>query len=111
MHTLHDDHCNKYSISLLDKRYKKLETQQQSSLHQDERRDVPDSTNIFSLPQYIRVKVSNYQLLQKTFAIPEDECLRQEIKADNIRQQIKKMSSFLPLWLLWMLQHNKPSTV
>ena len=83
-------------ISLLDKRYKKLENQQQSSLHQDERRDATDSTNIFSLPQYIRVKVSNYQLLQTIFAIPEDECLRQEIKADDNRQQIKKDEQFSP---------------
>ena len=57
---------------------------------------MTDSTNIFSLPQYIRVRVSNYQLLQTIFAVPEDECPRQEINADEHRQQIKKEEQFSP---------------
>ena len=54
-------------------------------------------TNIFSLPQYIRLRVSNYQLLQTVFAIPENECPRQEINADKHRQQIKKDEQFSPI--------------
>ena len=39
--------------------------------------------DIFSLPQYIRVMVSNYQPLQTVFAISESEYHTRKIKTDE----------------------------
>ena len=39
--------------------------------------------DIFSLPQYIRIMVSNYQVLQTIFAVPEDECHTRQMKKDE----------------------------
>ena len=39
--------------------------------------------DIFSLPQYIRVMVSNYQLLQIVFAISESEYHTRELRPDE----------------------------
>ena len=41
---------------------------------------MTDPVDIFSLPQYIRVMVSNYQPLQTVFAIDKGECHMQQVK-------------------------------
>ena len=59
----------RHTISLSEKKCRKFESQESS-----------DGTDIFSLPQYIRVMASNYQLLQRIFAISESECHTQDLK-------------------------------
>ena len=39
--------------------------------------------DVFSLPEYIRVMVSNYQLLQTTFSIAESECHTRKVRPDE----------------------------
>ena len=73
----------RYTISLLDKKYRKLKSQQQSSLCLESGQEANDCTDAFSLPQYIRVMVSNYQPLQTVFAIPKGECLSGERKEEE----------------------------
>ena len=72
-----------YTTSLSDTKYKKLESQQQSRLYPERGLESNDCTDIFSLPQYIRVMVSNYQPLQTVFAIDKGECQSEGLKTDE----------------------------
>jgi len=72
--------CNN---SLSDEKYKKLESQQQCRLYSVNGQESNDCTDIFSLPQYIRVMVSNYQPLQTVFAIDKKECHMREIRTEE----------------------------
>ena len=72
-----------YTISLLDTQYRKLESQQQSSLCPEKGQEANDCTNPFILPQYIWVMVSSYQPLQTILAIPKGECRSGEIKTEK----------------------------
>ena len=67
-----------YALFLSDKKYRKLESQQLSKLHSGQK--LTDSADIFCLPQYIRVMVSDYQPLQTVFAISESEYHTRQIK-------------------------------
>ena len=66
-----------------DEEHRKLESQQQIRLLPEKGQKLTDSTNIFSLPQYIRVMVSNYQHLQTVFAIHKENCHTREIRPDE----------------------------
>ena len=70
----------RYTISLSDKKYRKLESQKQSRLCSE---SGQKSTDAFSLPQSIQVMVSNYQLLQTIYATSESECHTQDLKRDE----------------------------
>ena len=70
-------------LFLSDKKYQRLESLQHFKLHSEKRHKVADSTDIFSLPQYIRVMVSNYQPLQTVFAIDKRECHTRQVKNDE----------------------------
>ena len=61
-------------------KYKKLESEQQSGLHPEE---LNDYTYVSSVPQHIRVMVSNYERFQKIVAIAKGECLSGEIKTEE----------------------------
>ena len=58
-----------------------LERHQHSRL--DPVQEPTDPVGNISLPQYIRVMVSNYQPLQTIFAIPKEECQSGKIKKDE----------------------------
>ena len=70
-------------LFLPDKKYRKLESQQQSEVLPEKGHEMTDPKDIFCLPQYIRVMVSNYQPLQTVFAIDKSECHTQQIKNDE----------------------------
>ena len=70
-------------FSLSDKKYKKLESQQRCKLNPANGQESNDCTDIFSLPQYVRVMVSNYQPLQTVFAIDKRECQSERLKTDE----------------------------
>ena len=59
----------RHTISLSEKKCRKYESQEST-----------DAIDTFSLPQYIQVMVSNYQLLQRIFAISESECHTRDLK-------------------------------
>ena len=65
---------------LTDEKHRKLESQQDSKPREHK---STDPTDIFNLPQYIRVMVSNYQPLQTIFAIPESNCHTRQTKIDE----------------------------
>ena len=71
-----------------EKKYRKLESQQNSRSCAEKSKKMTDNTDICSLPQYIRVMVSNYQPLQTIFAIAQGEC--------HTRGQIKQDEQFSP---------------
>ena len=97
--------CKDYTTSLSDKNFRKFEGQQQSKLTSagiqeltdtgntfslsqsrlcpERGQEANDCTDAFSLPQYIRVMVSNYQPLQTIFAIAKGECQSEEIRPDE----------------------------
>ena len=56
-----------------------LERSYHSILCQEKGQKPTDSMDTFSLPQCIRVIVSNYQVLQTIFAMPKGECHTREI--------------------------------
>ena len=64
-------------------KYRKIEGLHHSRLHPDKVQESTDPVSTFSLPQYIRVMVSNYQPLQRVFAIDKGECESREIKAEE----------------------------
>ena len=61
--------------------HRKLEQSHHSRPHPEE--GLTDLLDIFSLPQYIRVMVSNYQPLQTVFAIDKKECHMCEIRTEE----------------------------
>lgn len=61
-------------------KHRKHESQQQSGLDPEESNGY---TYVSSVPQYVRVMVSNYQPLQKIYAIAEGECQSREIKTEE----------------------------
>ena len=63
-----------------DKSRRKLESLQHSA---EKSQRSTDTTGIFSLSQYVKVMVSNYQPLQAIHAIAQCECNTQDIKADE----------------------------
>ena len=63
--------------------YGKLENPYHSRLRQDKGDELIVSDYIFSLPQYIRVMVSNYQPLLTILAIAKGECHTRETKMDE----------------------------
>ena len=73
----------RYDTSLSDMKYRKLESQQQCRLYPEKGLESNDYIDVFSLPQYIRVMVSNYQPLQTVFAIDKGECQSGEIKTEE----------------------------
>ena len=104
----------KYTISLLDKKYRKLESQQQSSLCPEKGQEANDCTDAFSLPQYIRVMVSNYQPLQAVFAIPKGECSSGDIKEEeqfSPTVTIVDTATQQPLDCVLLLHGEKPPEV
>ena len=62
---------------------RKIESLHHSRLHPDKVQESTDPVSTFSLPQYIRVMVSNYQPLQTVFAIDKGECESREIMTDE----------------------------
>ena len=94
----------------------KLERQQQFRLSPEKGQKFTDSTDMkfFSLPQYIRVMVSNYQPLQTIFAIDKSECHTCEIKAD---EQVSPIVTIVdtatqqPLDCVLLLHGEKPPEV
>ena len=101
------------SLSNINK-YRKLESLHQSRLRPDKVQESTDPVDIFSLPQYLRVMVSNYQPLQTIFAITEDECHTQQI---NNNEQffptvtIVDTSTQQPLDCVLLLHSDKPPEV
>ena len=51
--------------------------------HPENGQALPDPTNILSLPDYIRVMISNYQPLQTVFAVANGEFHTRQIKKDE----------------------------
>lgn len=101
-------------LFLTDKKRRKLESQQRSRLHTEKGHTSTDSTDIFSLPQYIRVMVSNYQPLQTVFSIPEGECHTRPIKTDeqfSPTVTIVDDATQQPLDCILLLQGEKPPEV
>ena len=99
---------------LSDKKHRKLESQQQSRLHPEKGHTSTDPTDIFSLPQYIRVMVSNYQPLQTIFSIPEGECHTRPIKTDEQFSPIVTIvdaATQQPLDCVLLLHSEKPPEV
>ena len=66
--------------SMQDTKYRNLASFQHSRVYPKKDKNV---TDIFSLPQYTQVMVSNYRLLQPIFAITEYEQHTREINADE----------------------------
>ena len=96
-------------IFLSDRKYRKLESQQQSKLQK-----LDDSVEIFCPPQYIRVMVSNYQPLQTIFAIPKGECHTRETRPDEQFSPIVTIADTATQQLLHcvlLLQSEKPPKV
>ena len=93
----------RYAISLADKKYRKHESQGST-----------DATDTFSLPQYIRVMVSNYQPLQTVFAISESEYHTREIKTEeqfSFTVTIVDAATQQPLDCVLLLHGEKPPEV
>ena len=62
-----------------DEEHRKLESQQHFRLFPEKVRKLTDSTDmIFTLPNYIRVMVSNYQPLQTIFAIDKSNVIHEK---------------------------------
>ena len=100
-----------YTTSLSDTKYKKLESQQQSRLYPEK---GSESNDVFSLPQYIRVMVSNYQLLQTVFAIDKGECQSGEVKTEeqfSPTVTIVDTATNQPLDCVLLLDGEKPPEV
>ena len=68
-----------------DEEHRKLESQQQFRVFPEQRSKLTDSTDMIflTLPNYIRVMVSNYQPLQTIFAIDKSKCHTREIKKEE----------------------------
>ena len=93
----------RHTISLSDKKCRKFESQEST-----------DGSDTFSLPQYIRVMVSNYQPLQTIFAIAESECHTREIKKDeqfSPTVTIVDTATQQPLDCVLLLHDEKPPEV
>ena len=95
-------------------KHRKLESEQQSKVHPEKGQKMTDPTEIFCLPQYIRVMVLNYQPLQTIFAIDEGECHKQALKTD---EQFSPMVTIVntetrqPLDCVLLLHGEKPPEV
>ena len=75
---------------------------------------MTDLLDIFSLPQYIRVMVSNYQPSQTVFAISESEYHTREIKTDeqfSPTVTIVDTATQQPLHCVLLLDGEKPPEV
>ena len=99
---------------MLDEKYRKLESQQQSSLCLEKGQEANDCTDALSLPQYIRVMVSNYQPLQTVFAIPKGECPSGERKDEEQFSPIVTVvdaATKQPLDCVLLLHGEKPPEV
>ena len=97
-----------------DKKYRKLESQQHSKPHSEKGHKLTDSVDIFCLPQYIRILVSNYQPLQIVFAIAESEFHTRKTKTDeqfSPTVTIVDAATKEPLDCVLLLHAEKPSEV
>ena len=75
---------------------------------------MTDLAEIFCLPQYIQIMVSNYQPLQTIFAIDEGECLTREISPDEQFSPIVTIvdtATQQPLDCVLLLHGEKPPEV
>ena len=101
-------------LSLSDTKYRKFESQQESRLYPGKIQESNDCTDIFSLPQYIRVMVSNFQPLQTVFAIDKGEYHSREIKNDeqfSPTVTIVDTATKQPLDCVLLLHGEKPPEV
>ena len=93
--------------------YGKLESSH-SRLCQDKGQEVTVSEYIFSLPQYVRVMVSNYRPLQRILAIAKGECHTQQMKTEeqfSPTVTIVDTATQRPLNCLLLLHGEKPPEV
>ena len=93
---------------------RKLESQQQSEVHPEKGHEMTDSMEIFFLPQYIRVMVSNYQPQQTIFAIDEGEYHIRMLKIDeqfSLTVTIVDAATRQPLDCVPLLHGEKPPEV
>ena len=105
-----------YTIPLSDNKFRKLKSQLQSRLYSEERQGLTDDGDTFSLPQNIRVMVSNYQLgnVHKIFAISESEYHTRELKTDeqfSPTVTIVDTTTRQPLDCVLLLHGEKPPEV
>ena len=71
-------------LCILDIIVKSIEMKLESiAIYPENGQESNDYNNVFSLPQYIRVMISNYQLLQTVFAIDKGECESLEIMTEE----------------------------
>jgi len=93
-----------------DKGHRKLGCQQQ---FRENRQELTDPADIFSLPKYIRIMVSNYQPLQTIFA-GKEECHKREIRKDEQFSPIVTIvdtATQQPLDCVLLLHGDKPPEV
>ena len=93
-----------------DKGHRKLGSQQQ---FRENRQELTDPADIFSLPKYIRIMVSNYQPLQAIFA-GKEECHKGEIRKDEQFSSIVTIvdtATQQPLDCVLLLHGDKPLEV
>ena len=91
-----------------------LESQQQCRLYPEKGLESIDCTDVFSLPQYIRVMVSNYQPLQRVFAIDKGEGQSGEIKTEEqfaLTVTIVDTATRQPVDCVLLLHGEKPPEV
>ena len=104
----------RFTTSLSDTKYRKFESQQESRLYSGKIQASNDCTDVFSLPQYIRIMVLNYQLMQTVFAIDKGEYHSREIKNDeqfSPTVTILDTATKLPLECVLLLHGEKPPEV
>ena len=105
---------NSQGVIILSLSDKKLESQQQCRLNPANGPESNDYTDIFSLPQYVRVMVSNYQPLQTVFAIDKGECQSEGLKKDeqfSPTVTIVDTATNQPLDCVLLLHGEKPPEV
>ena len=104
----------RYTTSLSDTKYRKFESQPESRLYSGKIQESNECTDVFSLPQYIRIMVSNYQLMQTVFAIDKGEYHSTEIKNDeqfSPTVTIVDTATQQPLDCVLLLHGEKPPEV
>ena len=102
------------SLSVLFLTGRKLESQQQLAVLPEKGHEMTDSMEIFCLPQYIRVMVSNYQPLQTIFAIDEGKYHKCVLKKDEQFSPIVTIvdaATKQPLDCVLLLYGEKPPEV
>ena len=108
------NHSKNYTcvVQVLDQEH--LESSYHSILCPEKGQKSTDSMRTFSLPQYIRIIVSNYQVLQTIFAIAKSECHTREIRPDEQFSPIVTIvdtTTQQPLDCVLLLHGDKPPEV